>query len=141
MKVKIHGAGSIGNHLAQASRRMGWSVDICDVDNKALERTKNNIYPSRYGEWDNSIGLYHSKEVPTGGYDFIFIGTPPDSHIDLARLAVKEKAKVILIEKPLCTPDLKGAQELLNEANAANCMVFVGYDHAIGESAVQMSSF
>ena len=141
MKVKIHGAGSIGNHLAQASRRMGWSVDICDVDSKALERTKNNIYPSRYGEWDNSIGLYHSKEVPTGGYDFIFIGTPPDSHIDLARLAVKEKAKVILIEKPLCTPDLKGAQELLNEANAANCMVFVGYDHAIGESAVQMSSF
>ena len=26
MKVKIIGAGSIGNHLAQASRRMGWNV-------------------------------------------------------------------------------------------------------------------
>ena len=43
MKVKIHGAGSIGNHLAQASRRMGWSVHICDVDSKALERTKNKL--------------------------------------------------------------------------------------------------
>ena len=40
MKVKIYGAGSIGNHLAQASRRMGWDVDMCDTDPKALERTK-----------------------------------------------------------------------------------------------------
>ena len=39
-KVKVYGAGSIGNHLAQASRRMGWSVDICDIDNDALDRTK-----------------------------------------------------------------------------------------------------
>ena len=118
---------------------MGWSVDICDIDTKALERTKNNIYPSRYGKWDDSIGLYDSKEAPTGEYDFIFVGTPPDSHMQLARLAVKENAKVILIEKPLCTPDLNGAQELLNEANASNCMVFVGYDHAIGKSALKMS--
>ena len=43
-KVKVYGAGSIGNHLAQASRRMGWSVDICDIDNDALDRTKNEIY-------------------------------------------------------------------------------------------------
>ena len=45
MKVKIYGAGSIGNHLANASRQMGWSVDICDVDRSALKRTKNEIYP------------------------------------------------------------------------------------------------
>ena len=44
-KVKICGAGSIGNHLANASRALGWSVDIVDVDPGALERTKNEIYP------------------------------------------------------------------------------------------------
>ena len=139
MKVKIHGAGSIGNHLAQVSRRMGWSVDICDIDTKALERTKNNIYPSRYGKWDDSIGLYDSKKAPIGEYDFIFVGTPPDSHMQLARSAVKENAKAVIVEKPLCTPDLNGAQELLDEANASNCMVFVGYDHAVGKSALKMS--
>jgi len=138
-KVKIHGAGSIGNHLAQASRRMGWSVDICDIDNKALERTKNDIYPSRYGGWDSEIGLYNCNDAPVRGYDFVIVGTPPDSHMSIARAAVKEGARAILVEKPLCTPDLSGAQELLDEAKEANCTVFVGYDHAISKSAVYMS--
>ena len=138
MKVKIHGAGSIGNHLAQASRRMSWSVDMCDIDDEALIRTKNEIYPSRYGAWDESIGLYNSSNVPVGGYDLIIIGTPPDSHMELARSAVKEGAKVVLVEKPLCSPDLKGGQELFDEAKAANCMVFIGYDHAVSKSAVKM---
>ena len=85
-RVKVIGAGSIGNHLSNASRRLGWDVDICDLDPKALERTRNEIYPGRYGEWDAGIGLYHTDEVPRGGYDYIFIGTsvlsksgPPDS--------------------------------------------------------------
>ncbi len=95
MKVKIYGAGSIGNHLAQASRRMGWSVDICDTDRNALIRTKNDIYPARYGEWDEEIGLYHTSEVPVSGYDMIIVGTPPDSHMQLALSAVKEEAKIV----------------------------------------------
>ena len=139
MKVKIFGAGSIGNHLAHAARRMGWSVDICDIDSEALERTKNDIYPSRYGKWDDDIGLYSCDDIPVGIHDFVIIGTPPDSHMSLARAAVKEGARAVLVEKPLCTPDLVGAQELLNEAQEANCTVFVGYDHAISESAVYMA--
>ena len=39
-KVKIYGAGSIGNHLAQASRRVGWDVAVVDPDAKALDRMK-----------------------------------------------------------------------------------------------------
>lgn len=134
-KVKIFGAGSIGNHLANASRRMGWNVDICDVDAEALRRTREEIYPGRYGAWDESIGLYSNGEIPTGGYDLIIVGTPPDSHMALAREAVKEHPKAILVEKPLCTPDLAGAQELLDEAIAAGVHVFIGYDHVVGKSA------
>jgi predicted dehydrogenase len=134
-KVKVIGAGSIGNHLANASRRMGWSVDICDVDQKALDRTKSQIYPMRYGKWDESIGLYLSKDMPVGGYDLIFIGTPPDSHLPLALLALKEKPKALLIEKPLCGPDLKGAQELFDLAKELGVHVFVGYDHVVGQAA------
>lgn len=134
-KVKIFGAGSIGNHLANASRRMGWAVDICDVDAEALRRTREQIYPSRYGAWDSSIGLYSNAKIPSGGYDLIIVGTPPDSHMALARQAVKERPAAILVEKPLCTPDLSGAQELLDEAKAAGVQVFVGYDHVVGKSA------
>ena len=139
MRVKIFGAGSIGNHLANASREKGWAVDICDVDPAALDRTKGMIYPTRYGRWDESIGLFTSDKAPKGEYDLIFIGTPPDSHIHLAREAIKERPKAILIEKPVCTPDLFGAREMYEEARNAGVEIFVGYDHAVSKSANLMS--
>jgi predicted dehydrogenase len=138
-RVKILGAGSIGNHLAHASRRMGWSVDICDIDPAALNRTKTEIYPSRYGAWDSEIGLYGAKDAPKGGYDFIFVGTPPDSHMTLALAAVDEKPKAILIEKPVCTPDLSNAKALADKAASQNVACFVGYDHAVGLASLRMS--
>ena len=134
LSVKIFGAGSIGNHLAQASRRMGWEVTIVDPDPQALRRTREEIYPSRYGAWDEQIRLCSPEQAPRSGFDFIIIGTPPDVHVPLARQALKEKPRVLLIEKPLGTPDLAGLAELEAEAKAAGTMVFVGYDHALAPS-------
>jgi predicted dehydrogenase len=135
MRVKIHGAGSIGNHLSHASRSLGWSVDLCDVDAKALERTRVQIYPARYGAYDPAIRLFESKDARTGGYDLICIGTPPDVHIKLAMAALEEKPRAVLIEKPLCGPDLAGAQELHDRAAALGVSVFIGYDHVVGRAA------
>lgn len=137
-RVKIYGAGSIGNHLANASRTMGWEVDICDLDPEALKRTQNEIYPSRYGAWDEGIRLFDCADAPVGGYDMIVIGTPPDSHMDLALKSVDEDPSVILVEKPLCTPDLTGGQELLDRAGEKGIAVFTGYDHVVGKSAQHM---
>lgn len=131
-RVKIFGAGSIGNHLSNASRQLGWDVDLCDIDEAALARTRDEIYPGRYGAWDPAIKLYHSGEAPTGGYDYIFVGTPPDSHLPLALQAVAEAPKAVLIEKPLCKPDLEQADEFLAAARAGGVAAFCGYDHAIG---------
>ena len=75
--VKIYGAGSIGNHLAYACRSKGWNVLICDVDTEALEHTKNEIYPSRYGSWDDEISLIAEAELEEHKYDLVIIGTPP----------------------------------------------------------------
>lgn len=135
MKIKVLGAGSIGNHLTNASRAMGWDVDMVDTDPAALERTRTSIYPSRYGKWDEAIGLYTADKAPKGGYDMIFVGTPPDSHMMLARAAIAEKPRAVLVEKPLCGPDLAGAQELYAEAKAAGVAVFVGYDHVVGKAS------
>lgn len=134
-KVKVLGAGSIGNHLSHASRSMGWAVDIVDPDPAALERTRTKIYPSRYGTWDEAIRLFSPGSAPSGGYDLICVGTPPDSHIRLARAAVAERPKAVLVEKPVCGPDLEGAQELADEAARAGVAVFVGYDHVVGRAA------
>lgn len=135
LKVKIFGAGSIGNHLSNASRSMGWQVDLCDIDPAALARTRNEIYPARYGKWDEAIRLLESKDAPKGGYDLIFVGTPPDSHISLAIEAVKEKPRAILVEKPFCTPDLKSAQELFDLAREYGVAIFTGYDHVVAKSS------
>ncbi len=131
-KVKILGAGSIGNHFSHAARTIGASVDLCDIDQQALQRTKEQIYPARYGSWDDSINLHSSEEAPKGGYDLIIIGTPPDTHNKLAIEAIKEKPKAVLIEKPLCTPDFHLVEELINTSNEFNVPVFVGYDHVVG---------
>lgn len=138
MKVKIIGAGSIGNHLAHASMCLNWKVDLCDIDNEALLRTKNEIYPSRYKKWNEKIRLFQSKDCPKVNYDLIFIGTPPDSHIKLALDAIKESPKAIIIEKPLCTPDLLGVNELKILSDSQKVPIFVGYDHVVGEASKKM---
>ncbi len=93
------------------------------------------IYPSRYGAWDPQIELWPSSEAPTGGFDLICIGTPPDTHIDLAFTALAESPRALQIEKPLCPPDLAGAAELLSAAASRATPVFVGYDHVLGKAA------
>jgi predicted dehydrogenase len=135
MRVKIHGAGSIGNHLANASRRLGWSVDICDVDAAALGRTRDQIYPARYGKWDPAIGLHESAKAPKGAYDLICVGTPPDHHLALAMAALDERPRALQVEKPLCMPDLAGLAALVDKAREQGTAVFVGYDHVVGLAA------
>ncbi len=131
-KVKIYGAGSIGNHLAHACRCRGWGVLICDTDPGALDRTRTSIYPSRYGQWDDAIELATPEQASQGRYDAVFIGTPPDSHIALAREAIRLHCpRVVMIEKPACDPSLKGCDQLLEEAQSAGAFVGVGYNHVL----------
>lgn len=138
-KIKIYGAGSIGNHHAHAARTLGWQVDICDNDPKALERTKNTIYPERYGKWDKKIRLFKTNNTPKNIYDYIIIGTPPKTHIEIALKCLKEKPKAILIEKPLCDPSLKGTDLLYKLSKKSRVLVFTGYDHAVSKAAVKFA--
>ncbi|NPA24654.1 MAG: Gfo/Idh/MocA family oxidoreductase [Deltaproteobacteria bacterium] len=131
-KVKIFGAGSIGNHLAHACRRQEWDVAICDLDPTALERTRKEIYPSRYGAWDEEIRLAAPKELENETFDLTIIGTPPDSHMGIACTELEKRPpKVLLIEKPLCTPSLEKAEELLELAKKTGTFVAVGYNHTL----------
>lgn len=134
--IKIVGAGSIGNHLAHAARRLDWSVDICDLDSAALQRTRDEIYPGRYGHWDETIRLFSVDDAPKGEYDLICIGTPPDAHITPAIAAISESPRAILVEKPFCKPDLVGAQDVYECAQENGVKVFTGYDHVVGEASV-----
>ncbi|MDP2593361.1 MAG: Gfo/Idh/MocA family oxidoreductase [bacterium] len=135
IKVKIIGAGSIGNHLAQAARRMGWSVFVVDANEAALKRMRDDIYPSRYGKWDESIKLFTSDEAPKGGFDLICIGTPPNVRSLLALDALKEKPKILQLEKPLSFPFDENLKKFLTAYKKQKFVkVVLGYDHAVAKS-------
>jgi len=136
-RVKILGAGSIGNHLAHGCRTEGWAVTICDIDPAALERTKTDIYPTRYGAWDDAIRLAAPDTVAAEDFDVTIIGTPPDVHM---RIAMAELAanppKVMVIEKPLCTPALEDCRALAEKAAQTGTAVLVGYNHCLTPNTV-----
>lgn len=135
ISVLIFGAGSIGNHLAHACRNKDWEVAIYDADPQALERTRETIYPQRYGKWDNNICLVHGKEdCWRKKSDVVIIGTPPDTHIPVAfEVLTASPPRVMLIEKPLCTPAMERCQELAALAARSGTKILVGYNHTLTE--------
>ncbi len=137
IKIKIYGAGSIGNHYAYACLKKGWKITIVDNDPEALVRMKNEIFPSRYGYWDKNI-ILNSKD-PSDYFDIVIIGTPPQSHLNIAikNLKQKQRPKVIQVEKPLCTPDLKFLKNFQFTKNKfKDVQIFGGYNHLLNKNTI-----
>ena len=139
--VKIYGAGSIGNHLANAFRSKDFDVVLTDIDPAALDRAKNLIYPQRYGLWDSKIDLQNSKEVGELQTDIVFIGTPPEYHVSIALRELENNPKVILIEKPLCEPAMKDLDLLFEASKKTNTKILVGYNHVVSKAAQQLDTY
>jgi predicted dehydrogenase len=131
-RIKILGAGSIGNHIAHAAVSRGWEVTLTDIDPAALERTRSATYPGRYGAWNEAIRLKESRAALGDKADVVFIGTPPDTHIALANAELDAAVpRALLIEKPLCGPDLKGCAALLGRTRQLGIFAGVGYNHTL----------
>lgn len=132
----IIGAGSIGNHHSFAARQQSFKVTVYDKDIDALERMKNDIYPSRYGSWDDSITLLNDiTECEKTGFDFVIIGTPPDSHLSILEYVLnKIECSIILIEKPLASPLGDNLLNRLEKLNAdSSPRLLVAYNHRFTE--------
>ena len=128
--VKIYGAGSIGNHYAYAFRKRYWDVTVFDTDPSALKRMKTLLYPSRYGKWDKKIKLMFKDDNKY--YDLIFVGTPPDTHLNIANKILKKfPPKILHIEKPFCTPDLKNLDLFIKILKKTKTKVISGYNHTL----------
>ena len=61
--ILIFGAGSIGNHMAYAARKLNYDVGVTDINKKALLRMKDRIFPKRYGYWDKKIKLINYEDA------------------------------------------------------------------------------
>lgn len=137
-RVKIVGAGSVGNHHANACRNAGWEVTVVDSNPEALRRMREEIYPKRYGAWDERITLATPAEAAKG-FDVVLVGTPPDSHLKIATALLREEApRVLQIEKPLCSPTLEGLDEFMEEAaKHPDTAIVVGYNHILAENTLR----
>ena len=140
INVAIIGAGSIGNHLAFSCRKLNWNTEVFDLEVNALNRLKSDIYPSRYGMFDESIKLkvmtdFGKSEI--GVYDVILIGTPPDTHYKVLLEAVALKPRVIMIEKPLTGPDMNEISSLKQIFSSNPGIVFLcGYNHKVNIATI-----
>lgn len=143
VKVKIIGAGSIGCHHCYACRQKRWDVAIEDIDPGALLRIKREVYPGRYGRWDEEIRTGICGDFDNEYFDVVIVGTPPSYHIDLALIELNRKAtpKVVLIEKPLTTPSLKGVDNLCRRGRLTDTVVLVGYNHCLTQNALDAEKY
>ena len=107
---------------------------VVDVDKKALERMKYDIYPSRYGAWSDKIIQYQIEEEPRCEYNLICIGTPPDTHLNILLNSLSDYKGKTLLEKPLCEPTNQAIKKLnqLTKSNSDN--IYVGYNHVISKA-------
>jgi predicted dehydrogenase len=139
-KVKVLGAGSIGNHLAFGCRTLGMDVCIVDTDSMALERTKTKIYPERYGKWDETIKLLTPEQVPDTRFDVVIIGTPPSSHLELATYELANNPpSIMLIEKPLTISGVDEIKSFIEiKKRALDTRILVGYNQRLKENTQQL---
>ena len=138
-KVKIYGAGSAGTHLAYASRQMDWDVCVVDPCEKARERQKLELFPKRYGAWDKAIRSSTPEQVRNEPFDIIIVATPPDSHLAIGLAELKAaQSRILLIEKPLCTPGDSLLAEFIEQAASSATRVLVGYNLNLVPATLKM---
>ena len=134
-RVRIIGAGSIGNHLANSFVNNDFNVEITDKDPTALTRTKNEIYPLRYGSWDERIKIVSDSETEFFETDVLVIGTPPNTHLEIALQQLKKCSPcIILIEKPISHPNMENFAELEKICQKKTIRLLVGYNHRLTEN-------
>ena len=138
MKILIYGAGSIGNHYANGFIERGHEVFVTDISEEALKRMKTDIYPSRYKHWNDSIKLINSSQSDELFVDVVFIGTPPESHLDISlNSIIRNKPKIIHIEKPVSTINLTKIDELKKLAAKNKTILLNGYNHNLTNNVLK----
>ena len=81
-KILIFGSGSIGTHHANAAISLNCEVFITDKKKSQLKNMQENIYPGRYGKWNNKIQCisYNNIFKLKHNFDIIIIGVPSNQY-------------------------------------------------------------
>ncbi len=118
MNFLIIGCGSIGkrhiSNLKQISPKS--KIDVYDSQSKLLNKVCK----------ESELNQVLEKNLDEIKYDCVFICTPPSSHIQLTKRAIKTGSNVF-IEKPVSS-NPKEISSLLRLEKKKNILIFVGYN-------------
>lgn len=114
LRVLVIGCGSIGQrHISNLQSLGVTDLDVFDSNKQLLEQVKRKFHV-------NVLNSLNFDNV-----DCTLICTPPNSHVQLAKYALKEGSHVF-IEKPLSN-SLMGLNDISKLAKNNSLQVFVGY--------------
>jgi predicted dehydrogenase len=118
MKIAVLGLGSIGRRHLQNFQAAGVEHLVAYDRSPEQREAARRQFPF--------ATVVDTPEVAVGGCDGVAVCTPPDSHLELGRLAVAHGAHV-MIEKPL-TVTTDGVEAFLRECDARGRRVLTAYN-------------
>jgi predicted dehydrogenase len=83
-------------------------VGICDLDLEKAKQLTQPFFKNTPPQYNFDFGVLLSETKP----DFVDIITPPNTHFDLIKMAVKSGVKNIICQKPLA-PSFKEAKQIV----------------------------
>ena len=122
MKFLVIGCGSIGERHINNLKALGVDVCISDIDRPTQIKVSQEL----------NLPIFYSSSEGLKYIDAVVICTTPNSHISLARSAIRWH-KPVFIEKPI-SDTLDGVDDLLQEAAEKNLVVSVGYQLRFNKS-------
>jgi len=117
VEVGVAGLGYWGSKLCRCLSELGVLAAFCDPNLSRLEDTRSK-YPG-------VKSFSKLEEMLVSGIEKCFIATPPETHYDIAREALKA-GKDVFIEKPMTTNSVE-AQNLVTYANTLGRNLMVGH--------------
>jgi predicted dehydrogenase len=107
-------------------------LDFCTIDCIVLDES------SLGNEQEVGVPIFHRIEDVIGArkVDGFIIATPPDTHLNLAKICISRKLPV-LVEKPY-TMNFAQASQLTQIALQNNVVCMVGYQHLFAENYITL---
>ncbi|MDC0438370.1 Gfo/Idh/MocA family oxidoreductase [Nitrosopumilus sp.] len=126
MKFHVIGSGSIGQRHIHNLLKIGQNVTIYDSDTTLAKKISKKL------------GVQYVNSIVPENMDCICICTPPSSHVDLAKKAIKKNSHVF-IEKPL-SDSKKNMSEFLRLSKKNKSKIFVGYSFRFDKGLQKIQS-
>ena len=121
LRILVVGVGSIGRRHIENFKNYTKKIEIVDISKSRIRECYKKF------EFINASYLSYKEAIEKNKYDAVLICTPPHKHLEIARLAAKNKINTF-IEKPLGM-NVKGWDTVIRLNKKHKLINYVAYCH------------